>query len=98
MALPIQGHDGVQSEPYQWLDWQYTGLHLFDINTINGGQATMESAGILVSEQKDENKNYASYPDKQRGVIKRESVHYIYGNEVWSTNWGNVEESTIGPQ
>ena len=98
MALPVQVHDGVQSEPSQWLDWQYTGLHLFDINTVNGGQATMESAGILVSEQKDEGKNYASYPDKQRGVIKGESVHYVYGNEVWSADWGNAEESTIGPQ
>ncbi|ARU59001.1 secreted protein containing beta-propeller domain [Oleiphilus messinensis] len=95
-TMPVRVHDGVQTYPSDWLDWQYTGLHLFDLDLSAAG--SLSANGVIVSEHKAGDKPYYNYAEVERGVIDGDIVHYVYDDEVFSADWNDVSGTVVGPQ
>jgi hypothetical protein len=96
MTLPVSVNGTTQTHPSDWAEWQYTGLHLFDINTE--GTASISAAGKIVAEQSSAEQPYSNYVQTQRGIMHNDSVHYVYGDKVFSANWNNPAETTTKAQ
>ncbi|MBX2835351.1 MAG: beta-propeller domain-containing protein [Gammaproteobacteria bacterium] len=83
-------------EAWQWYEWNYTGLHGFEIRT--GTDAGIVNTGVM----KVESRNYGAgyyYPlwGEDRSVIVDDSVFYIHGPEVYASRWNNMD-NYLGPR
>lgn len=97
-TLPItlrEGGDNTWTE-----DWQYSGLELFEINgNFATGVVQLDHTGTVKRQDRaiiDAVPPF-SYSAVERGIMLNDSVHYIYGEQVWSAYWDSPE-SALGPQ
>lgn len=92
LALPIELHDTF-NKPYEgqnydnplaFYNWTHTGLYVFDIDTHT---PALKLEGKLITESNTsintETNDYNFSAD--RAVIQGQSVHYIHGNQVISS-------------
>lgn len=96
MTLPMHVHNGTQRSPSDWTNWQYTGLHLFDIEL--NGTASLEEAGSIIASSVSKEMPYNQYVNTQRGIMHDDAVHYVYGEKVISANWNDLKATTTVAQ
>ncbi|MEJ2742756.1 MAG: beta-propeller domain-containing protein, partial [Gammaproteobacteria bacterium] len=70
--------------------WLYDGLELLEVNSE---AKTLTAVGTLKS-YSSENEAERRWGHIQRGLLMGESVHFVYGNHVWSSQWNNPISST----
>jgi len=101
LALPIELHDSL-GKPNYWSNnpdspstsyqWTHTGLYVFDINTENpvplqqDGKLITETFGTLDFESA---RQYDFNND--RAVIQNQTVHYVHGSQVISSEINNLK-------
>ena len=90
-ALPSSSATG--DNVFQNYNWNYSGLHGFDIST--GADAGITSRGALVVESPDSNDvyYYPSYAD-DRSVMVNDSLFYIRGDRVYAAPWDDLANPT----
>jgi hypothetical protein len=96
MTLPMHVHNGTQRSPSDWTNWQYTGLHLFDIEL--NGTASLEEAGSIIASSVSKEMPYNQYVNTQRGIMHDDAVYYVYGEKVISANWNDLKATTTVAQ
>jgi len=84
------------NEPSTWYQWNFTGLHGFEINT--GDSPSIEKRGVMVvnSASNQLSSPYGYYGD-DRSVIVGDSVYYVHGSSVYAANWSDLSNFT-GPR
>ncbi|BCG63948.1 MAG: inhibitor of cysteine peptidase [Methyloprofundus sp.] len=100
LALPIELHDSF-NKPYFgsqnnidsiYYNWTHTGLYVFDIDL--SGDAKLQLDGKLITESATsiniENSNYYDFLN-DRAVIQNQTVHYIHGNKIISSEINNLQ-------
>lgn len=90
-AFPASSASG--EDAFQYYNWNYSGLHGFDITT--GADAGITSRGALVVESpRDDNAyNYPSYAD-DRSVMVNDSLFYVRGDRVYAAPWDDLANPT----
>ncbi len=90
-ALPSSSATG--EDVFRNYNWNYSGLHGFDITT--GTDAGIASRGALVVESPGGNDayNYPSYAD-DRSVMVNDSLFYIRGDRVYAAPWDDLANPT----
>ena len=90
-ALPSSSATG--DDVFQYYNWNYSGLHGFDIST--GADAGITSRGALVVESAASNdaSYYPSYAD-DRSVMVNDSLFYIRGDRVYAAPWDDLANPT----
>lgn len=83
-------------DPTRYYQWNFTGLHGFEVNTGDG--AGIEQRGVMVvnSAANQSSSSFGFYGD-DRSVIVGDSVYYIHGSEVFAANWFDLGSFT-GPR
>ncbi len=109
LALPIELHNtrpvypGVDTDaPNTRYQWTHTGLYLFDIGPAakDSGETGIELRGQMIVNSRDSTQTgYVSHPggEGDRALLAGEGVHYIHQRQVWSSPWGQTDE-TVGPE
>lgn len=100
IALPVEMHDSfnkpspsaLASPPSTYYNWTHTGLYVFDINT--GNTPSLDFSGKLITESSnfidvDTSGSYDFIND--RAVIQNNSVHYIHGDQILSSEIADLE-------
>ncbi len=81
------------SDPWQWRDWSYTGLHGFDVRT--GSDARIEARGALVVETASAGQ-YGPRAGQDRSVLAGDAAFYIHGSRVHAAPWDNLANGGAG--
>ncbi|MCY4046341.1 MAG: beta-propeller domain-containing protein, partial [Cellvibrionales bacterium] len=96
-AFPITVHEGQSDDAYNkdkvsaWHDWLHTGLYLFEVK-----EGTMTSPGVIITEEKTEEKKYPEFYGENRGLIQGEHVYHLHGDKLYKAQWLNAQ-SAEGP-
>ena len=84
------------TEPFNGYQWNFTGLHGFEI--ITGDDARIEKRGVMVvNSASDQSSSRYGYYGDDRSVIVGDSVYYIHGSDVYAANWSDLSNFT-GPR
>jgi hypothetical protein len=83
-----------ENEAWQWYDWNFTGLHGFEVRT--GSDAGIVNVGVMRVESNNGNNYYRRYGE-DRSVIVNDSLFYIHGPEVFAGAWNNMS-NYVGPR
>jgi len=83
-------------DPRDWYQWNYTGLHGFEV--LTGTDARIEQRGTMIvnSASNQTSGNYWN-SGEDRSVIVGDSVYYIHGSDVYSANWFGMDQF-VGPR
>lgn len=78
----------IYAEGYTY-QWEEDALHLFEINGLAAGAASLDPAGKIVAETYSESYRWSRYAGVDRSVLDGEAVYYAHGNWVWSSFWSS---------
>jgi uncharacterized secreted protein with C-terminal beta-propeller domain len=90
-AFPITVHDGIDDNAYNknkvsaWHNWNHTGLYLFEIKA-----GVMSSPGVVITEEKTQEKPYPQFHGEKRGLIQGEHVYHLNGDKLYKAQWSNA--------
>ncbi|MFL0810932.1 MAG: beta-propeller domain-containing protein [Agarilytica sp.] len=85
-SFPISLYE--EGSTYQWQD---DALHLFEINGLETGEASLSTIGKMVAEENSTERSWPWYSGVDRSVLDGDAVYYAHGNWVWSAFWSNPE-------
>lgn len=90
-AMPSSSASG--NDAFRYFDWNYSGLHGFDIST--GTDAGIISRGAMVVESAGNNSG-SSYPGyaNDRSVMVNDSLFYIREDKVYAAPWDDLANPT----
>lgn len=88
-TLPIRRH-GLS---WTWID---TGLYLFEVEGINGSNASLSYNGNIISESSSASQQWWSYGEIDRSILHDDAVFYMHGEDIWTTFW-HSPASVKGP-
>lgn len=96
-GIDVSGQASPSSSPsgdaaFTYHNWNYSGLHGFDINT--GTDAGIISRGALVVESAQDSGAYYYNYANDRSVMVNDSVFYIRGNKVYAAPWDDLANPT----
>ncbi len=94
VAFPYHRYEYRYSEAdNEGKEFVLNGLQLLQISGLDGEDAQLSDAGLLVAEN-GEAKHYSSFVS--RGLLQGEAAFYAHKNAVWAAPWGAVEDA-VGP-
>ena len=101
VVLPVMVHDGNISwgdGNGAYYDWSHSMFRLYDID-LSSSEGFVAKGDLSVDSKNDDR----SWPQAYsfRSVIQGGSVHFVYGNSVWSSSWQSPQDaipaSSAGP-
>jgi len=84
------------TDPTLWYQWNFTGLHGFEIQTGDGAGIVKQGVMTVNSASNPIGSRYGYYGD-DRSVMVGDSVYYIYGSTVYAANWQDLSNFS-GPR
>lgn len=72
--------------------WAYSGLQLLQVTGLDGGTATLENAGVVITESAADS-NAGNYYSMNRSVLHDDAVFYTHNNDIWVANWYAPKEA-----
>ena len=94
IAMPVDYYHAETAGAYG--SWQHTGLHLFKVTGIDGDNARLVEAGVIVAEEAGPDKTRPSGSGHDRSAFHDDAVFYSHANSVWAAAW-DAPENAIGP-
>jgi uncharacterized secreted protein with C-terminal beta-propeller domain len=98
LALPVELHETFNKpyagqnydNPSAFYNWTHTGLYVFDIDTKT---PALKLDGKLITESNTSTNTEINYYNffADRAVIQDQSVHYIHGNQIISSEIRNLK-------
>lgn len=97
LAFPLQLNKGMSedaaSTPWNWHDWQATGLQLVSVNESN--KTLFKQGFIEIATPSDA--QYAPSISHDRALLFDDAVYFVQENDVYGTAWDS-QELTNGPR
>ncbi|MFK8081065.1 MAG: beta-propeller domain-containing protein [Granulosicoccus sp.] len=78
-----------QPNPFDYLGWNYTGLHGFDVTA--GVNANISPRGALIVERSNGGDRYYPEYGDDRSVMVNDAVFYVHGRDVYPALWDNLD-------
>jgi len=94
LAIPIDIWQ--QQSQSSFSQWQESGLFLFEINTDESDQVSLEFAGKMITETYSDNQPYPMNLGYRRSQLHDNAVFYLHGNQFYGSLWGEWDEQN-GP-
>lgn len=88
-ADPVSSPAPDQAQIYR--DWNYTGLHGFDV-TAGPNAGILPRGALIIDRATDGNRFGPAYGD-DRSVMVNDAVFYIHGKDVYSALWDNLSSA-----
>ena len=99
VALPVVRHaserpgEDPAEDPWYYWNWTDTALYLFHVDSAGG---LVERGRILAEEASVEQPWPVTDAYRDRSVLHGDTVYYIHGAAVWSSDWNNPD-ALLGP-
>jgi len=85
LAIPANIWQTEQSAGFN--QWQESGLFLFELNTDEENDMTLEYSGKMITESVNQDQSYPLNSGMGRSKLHDEAVFYLHGNRIFSTSW-----------
>ncbi len=69
--------------------WKESGLFLFEINTNDENDMTLEYSGKMIIESVNQERTHPLNSGMGRSKLHDEAVFYLHGNQIFSALWGD---------
>jgi len=94
LAIPIDIWQQLSESSFS--QWQESGLFLFELNTGENNEMSLEFSGKMITESFSEAQSYPLNIGHRRSQLHNDAVFYLHGNKFFSSLWGELNEQN-GP-
>jgi uncharacterized secreted protein with C-terminal beta-propeller domain len=81
---------------FSFAQWKESGLFLFELNTSDNNDMTLDFSGKMIAESVNPNQNYPLNSGVGRSKLHNDAVFYLHGNQIFASLWGDWEQQN-GP-
>ncbi len=89
LAIPV---DIWEPNDASFDQWKESGLFLFEINSSDDNNMTLEYSGKMITESVNPSRSYPLNSGRGRSKLHDNAVFYLHGNKIFSTLWGEWDQ------
>ncbi len=90
LAFPIDIWENSASSSFG--EWLESGLYLFELDTEESGEMTLEFSGKMITESVNPIQSYPFNSGLGRSKLHDDAVFFLYGNHFYASLWDSLEQ------